>query len=142
MTDLIGEPLSWDGSHRYHRGKVLTEQELGKMMKEFGRYLEVDGDDMPYRTNPDAHAANTICREDCEVYRQNIGCLLLEFANAITYLPKPELFPKPPKHTVEMEFSNILLQPLRCAWSHGSNSGGRNRCRRPMDQGFSLCSKN
>ena len=61
MTDLdIGmnhrlcEPLAWDDSRRYDRGKVMTEDEL-EAGKDFGRYLDVDGDGIPYRTLPGTH---------------------------------------------------------------------------------------
>ena len=50
MTDLdIGmntrlcEPLAWDDSQAYDRGKVMTYEEL-EAGKDFGRYLDVDGD--------------------------------------------------------------------------------------------------
>ncbi len=58
MTDLdIGmnhrlcEPLAWDDARRYDRGKVMTAEEL-EAGKDFGRYLDVDGDGIPYRTLP------------------------------------------------------------------------------------------
>src|SRR4051812_1197663 len=61
MTDLdIGmnhrlcEPLAWDDSRSYDRGKVMTEAEL-EAGKDFGRYLDVDGDGIPYRTLPGTH---------------------------------------------------------------------------------------
>ena len=61
MTDLdIGmnhrlcEPLAWDDSRRYDRGKVMTADEL-EAGKDFGRYLDVDGDGIPYRTLPGTH---------------------------------------------------------------------------------------
>ena len=61
MTDLdIGmnhrlcEPLAWDDARRYDRGKVMTAEEL-EAGKDFGRYLDVDGDGIPYRTLPGTH---------------------------------------------------------------------------------------
>ena len=61
MTDLdIGmntrlcEPLEWDDTHAYDRGKVMTYDEL-EAGKDFGRYLDVDGDGIPYRTYPGTH---------------------------------------------------------------------------------------
>jgi 2-oxoglutarate ferredoxin oxidoreductase subunit alpha len=61
MTDLdIGmnhrlcAPLKWDDSRRYDRGKVMTPAELDAG-KDFGRYLDVDGDGVAYRSLPGAH---------------------------------------------------------------------------------------
>lgn len=54
MNDWLCEPLKWDDSRKYDRGKVLTAEEL-EAGKEFGRYLDVDGDAVPYRTIPATH---------------------------------------------------------------------------------------
>jgi 2-oxoglutarate ferredoxin oxidoreductase subunit alpha len=61
MTDLdIGmnhrlcKPLKWDDARAYDRGKVMTHAEL-EAGKEFARYLDVDGDGIPYRTLPGTH---------------------------------------------------------------------------------------
>jgi 2-oxoglutarate ferredoxin oxidoreductase subunit alpha len=62
MTDLdIGmntrlcKPLEWDDARAYDRGKVMTHDDL-EAGKDFGRYLDVDGDGVPYRTYPGTHA--------------------------------------------------------------------------------------
>jgi 2-oxoglutarate ferredoxin oxidoreductase subunit alpha len=62
MTDLdIGmntrlcDPLQWTDARAYDRGKVMTHDEL-EAGKEFGRYLDVDGDGIPFRTYPGTHA--------------------------------------------------------------------------------------
>jgi 2-oxoglutarate ferredoxin oxidoreductase subunit alpha len=61
MTDLdIGmntrlcAPFQWDDTKSYDRGKVMTHDEL-EAGKDFGRYLDVDGDGVPYRTLPGTH---------------------------------------------------------------------------------------
>jgi 2-oxoglutarate ferredoxin oxidoreductase subunit alpha len=61
MTDLdIGmnhrlcAPLAWDDSRRYDRGKVMSAAELDAG-RDFGRYLDVDGDGVPFRTLPGTH---------------------------------------------------------------------------------------
>ncbi|MBN9081902.1 MAG: ferredoxin oxidoreductase [Rhizobiales bacterium 62-17] len=48
-------PFKWDDTRQLDRGKVMTAQEL-EAGKEFGRYLDVDGDGIPYRTLPGTHA--------------------------------------------------------------------------------------
>ncbi|MDF2115352.1 2-oxoacid:acceptor oxidoreductase subunit alpha [Roseiarcaceae bacterium H3SJ34-1] len=47
-------PFTWDDNRRLDRGKVMTAAEL-EAGKEFGRYLDVDGDGIPYRTYPGTH---------------------------------------------------------------------------------------
>jgi 2-oxoglutarate ferredoxin oxidoreductase subunit alpha len=56
MNQRLSAPLIWDESRRYDRGKVMTAQEL-EAGREFGRYLDVDGDGVPYRTYPGTHPA-------------------------------------------------------------------------------------
>jgi 2-oxoglutarate ferredoxin oxidoreductase subunit alpha len=61
MTDLdIGmntrlcRPMTWDDSQRMDRGKVMDHDML-ESGRDFGRYLDVDGDGIPYRTYPGTH---------------------------------------------------------------------------------------
>ncbi|MCM2251059.1 MAG: 2-oxoacid:acceptor oxidoreductase subunit alpha [Ramlibacter sp.] len=61
MTDLdIGmnhrlcKPFAWDDAAGYDRGKVMTAAEL-EAGKDFGRYKDVDGDGIPWRTLPGTH---------------------------------------------------------------------------------------
>jgi 2-oxoglutarate ferredoxin oxidoreductase subunit alpha len=54
MNEWLCRPLEWDPSRHYDRGKVLTAEEL-EAGREFGRYLDVDGDGIAYRTVPGTH---------------------------------------------------------------------------------------
>jgi len=54
MNDRLCQPFAWDDAHRYDRGKLMTFEAL-EAGKEFGRYLDVDGDGIPYRTIPGTH---------------------------------------------------------------------------------------
>src|SRR4029078_12613830 len=61
MTDLdIGmntrlcNPFQWDDTKVYDRGKIMTHDDL-ESGKDFGRYLDVDGDGIPFRTLPGTH---------------------------------------------------------------------------------------
>jgi 2-oxoglutarate ferredoxin oxidoreductase subunit alpha len=51
MNDWMVDELSWDNNYIPDRGKVLSEDDLAKM-ESFSRYLDVDGDHIPYRTLP------------------------------------------------------------------------------------------
>ena len=54
MNDNLSEPLQWDDQVRYDRGKVLDSEAL-ENSEVFGRYLDVDGDGIGYRTLPGTH---------------------------------------------------------------------------------------
>ena len=55
MNDWMIPALTWDDSYRPDRGKVLSPAELDEV-ESFSRYLDVDGDGVPYRTLPGLHA--------------------------------------------------------------------------------------
>jgi len=54
MNDWVVPKLTWDDAYRPDRGKVLSADEL-ESAKTFYRYLDVDGDGIPYRTLPGTH---------------------------------------------------------------------------------------
>ena len=54
MNERLTKPFAWDDSRRYDRGKVMSHDVL-ESGKDFGRYLDVDGDGIPWRTLPGTH---------------------------------------------------------------------------------------
>ena len=54
MNQRLCEPFAVGRRARYDRGKVMTAEEL-EAGKDFGRYKDVDGDGIPYRTLPGTH---------------------------------------------------------------------------------------
>jgi|TARA_B110000438_G_scaffold298598_1_gene347139 2-oxoglutarate/2-oxoacid ferredoxin oxidoreductase subunit alpha len=54
MNDWSTKEFTWDNDRSYDKGKVLSKEDLDGMEK-FGRYLDVDGDGIPYRTYPGTH---------------------------------------------------------------------------------------
>ena len=54
MNHRLCAPFSWDDARHYDRGKVMSAEDL-EAGKEFGRYLDVDGDGIPFRTLPGVH---------------------------------------------------------------------------------------
>ena len=54
MNDWIVPKLQWDDAYRPDRGKVMSAEDLEKA-KDFYRYLDVDGDGIPYRSLPGVH---------------------------------------------------------------------------------------
>lgn len=84
------------------RGKVLWEDDFEKFKGEWGRYLDVDGDGIPYRTlmgNSHEKAAYFArgtghdefgnYSEDPDVWRQNLDRIKWKLDNSREYLPKP-----------------------------------------------------
>ena len=105
MNQRLCNPLGWDDARRYDRGKLMTEKMLEAGM-EFGRYLDVDGDGIPYRTLPGTHAtkgayftrgtsknAYAVYSEAGPDYVYNMQRLLKKFETAKTLVPKPVLTP-------------------------------------------------
>ena len=110
MTDLdIGmntrlcDPLEWDDARAYDRGKVMSAEEL-QAGKDFGRYLDVDGDGIAYRTYPGTHPTRGAYftrgttkdryarySEAGPDYVDNMQRLLKKFETAKTLVPKPLL---------------------------------------------------
>lgn len=104
MNDHISPPLSWDDKRNYQRGKVLTAVDL-EQAKQFGRYLDVDGDGIPYRTYPATHPTKgsfftrgtsrdeyAKYTEDGEVYKRNMDRLIKKWNTAKTMIPQPEIY--------------------------------------------------
>ncbi len=54
MNDWMVMDFEWDESYVHDRGKVLSAADLEKMER-FYRYLDVDGDGIPYRSLPGIH---------------------------------------------------------------------------------------
>ncbi|MEM9357211.1 MAG: 2-oxoacid:acceptor oxidoreductase family protein, partial [Pseudomonadota bacterium] len=54
MNDWMTDEFAWDDTRVHDRGKVLNEAEL-EAAESWGRYQDVDGDGIPYRTLPGTH---------------------------------------------------------------------------------------
>jgi 2-oxoglutarate ferredoxin oxidoreductase subunit alpha len=54
MNQRLTAPFEWDDTRQYDRGKIMTAEDL-EAGKDFGRYKDVDGDGIPYRTYPGTH---------------------------------------------------------------------------------------
>src|ERR1700761_2018407 len=54
MQDWLRKPLAWDDNRKFDRGKIMTAEMLDAGTL-FGRYLDVDGDAIPFRTLPATH---------------------------------------------------------------------------------------
>jgi 2-oxoglutarate/2-oxoacid ferredoxin oxidoreductase subunit alpha len=103
MNQRLTEPFKWDDSRSYDRGKIMTSEMLDAG-KEFGRYLDVDGDGIPFRTYPGTHPnkggyftrgttknAYATYSEAGPDYVYNVQRLLRKFETAKGIVPQPVL---------------------------------------------------
>jgi 2-oxoglutarate/2-oxoacid ferredoxin oxidoreductase subunit alpha len=101
MNDWLCEPLKWDDRRRYDRGKIMSYDDL-EAGKTFGRYLDVDGDAIPYRTLPGTHPTRGAYftrgtsrdryakySEEGPVYVDNMQRLLRKLETAKALVPGP-----------------------------------------------------
>jgi 2-oxoglutarate ferredoxin oxidoreductase subunit alpha len=101
MQEWLTEPFTWDEGRRLDRGKVMTGAEL-EAGKEFGRYLDVDGDGIPFRTYPGTHPTKgsfftrgttkdryARYTEEGPAYVDNMQRLLRKFETAKELVPAP-----------------------------------------------------
>jgi 2-oxoglutarate/2-oxoacid ferredoxin oxidoreductase subunit alpha len=101
MNDWLVPPLAWDPARGFDRGKVMRFEEL-EAGKDFGRYLDVDGDGIPYRTYPGTHPTRGAYftrgttkdryaryTEEGGPYVDNMQRLLQKFETAKRLVPRP-----------------------------------------------------
>ena len=153
MNDHVTEPLVWDDSNLYDRGKLLNADQLDRIYKtvtngngsllptngnrgavegvddieafdhpeegrhdqagaemeqfegKYGRYLDLDGDGIPYRTVPGVHTTRgafvtrgssrdeyAVYTEDAEAYRRNVDRLMRKWETAKELVPGPVFY--------------------------------------------------
>ncbi len=101
MNEHISPPFEWDDQKKYDRGKVYSAEDL-EHLKSFGRYLDVDGDGIPYRTLPGTHASKgsfftrgtsrdeyARYTEESDAYVRNMDRLVKKWNTAKKVVPPP-----------------------------------------------------
>jgi 2-oxoglutarate ferredoxin oxidoreductase subunit alpha len=117
MNDHISAPMQWDDERQYDRGKVLSADDLEHLKEKWGRYLDVDGDGICYRTIPGSHPTKgayftrgtshnqyAAYTEESSEYEANMKRLLVKWQTARTILPKPRIKIRDPEHNVGLIF--------------------------------------
>ena len=114
MNHRLCRPLSWQDNRKYDRGKIITGADL-EAGKDFGRYLDVDGDGIAYRTYPGTHPSKgsfftrgtsrdryARYTEEGAAYADNMQRLIRKFETAKDLVPRPLLASagKPTKYGV------------------------------------------
>lgn len=105
MNNHMSPPLKWNDNRRYDQGKVFSAADLESMNGEYGRYLDVDGDAIPYRTIPGTHPTKgsfftrgtshdeyARYTESGKAYKRKVDRLTQKWETAKTLVPKPEFY--------------------------------------------------
>lgn len=104
MNEHMCPPFKWDDNRKYNRGKVLNAEEL-EAASSWGRYRDVDGDGIPYRTLPGTHPTkgayftrgsshdeNAVYSEDSDTYVRIMNRLVKKLETAKALVPSPAFY--------------------------------------------------
>lgn len=104
MNEWVCEPFQWDDERHWDRGKVMSADAL-EQSPEWGRYLDSDGDGIPWRSLPGTHAERGAYltrgtshddygryTEDGEVHAANLDRLTRKWETAMTMMPEAQWF--------------------------------------------------
>ena len=104
MNQWMSDPFEYPKTPM-DRGKVLRENDIEALKGNWGRYLDKDGDGIPYRTLPGnkhpmssyftrgtGHDEYAKYSEDAETFDRNMMRLKKKFVTAKQYMPKPVVF--------------------------------------------------
>jgi 2-oxoglutarate ferredoxin oxidoreductase subunit alpha len=100
MNDWMCPDLHWDADFRPDRGKIMPAEQLARIEK-FHRYLDVDGDAIPWRTLPGVHPKGAYFTrgsghnmygaytEDAKEYQAVVDRLRRKWETAKQHVPAP-----------------------------------------------------
>ena len=102
MNDWMVPEFEWDDDYVADRGKVLSAEDLEEM-DNFYRYLDVDGDGIPYRSLPGVHPKGSYFTrgsghtrhgaytEDSAAYQDVLDRLLVKWEKAREMVPQADI---------------------------------------------------
>jgi len=102
MNDWMCPDLKWDENYSPDKGKVLSAEDLDSMDR-FHRYLDVDGDGIPYRTLPGEHPKGAYFTrgsghtklgaytENADEYQEVVDRLLAKWETARNLVPEAKI---------------------------------------------------
>jgi 2-oxoglutarate ferredoxin oxidoreductase subunit alpha len=108
MNEWVTDELAWDDARVPDRGKVLSAEDLDRFKDlkgvDWGRYQDVDGDAIPYRTLPGTHPTkgafftrgsshdeNARYTENGVIHARVLDRIRRKFDTAATLVPGPEV---------------------------------------------------
>jgi 2-oxoglutarate/2-oxoacid ferredoxin oxidoreductase subunit alpha len=135
MNEVMSEPLAWDDSRKYDRGKVYHAEDLDRIEK-FGRYVDIDNDGIGYRTYPGTHptkgsfftrgtSRDEYARytEDPQIYNENMDRLLKKWQTAKGLVPKPEIHEGMPRRAYGILYYGTSMMPMQESLDLLANDG-------------------
>jgi 2-oxoglutarate ferredoxin oxidoreductase subunit alpha len=136
MNDHVSPPLHWDDNRGYDRGKVLTALDLDARQEKWGRYLDVDGDGICYRTYPGTHPNKGVYftrgtshneysgyTEESPIYQAGMERLLVKWQTARTLVPAPRTKIRDPQSRIGAVFFGTTTHAAYEAISRFSRQG-------------------
>ncbi|RTL67865.1 MAG: 2-oxoacid:acceptor oxidoreductase subunit alpha [Hyphomicrobiales bacterium] len=147
MNDWVTEPFAWDDKRVYDRGKVLDAKGLDEFKdikgKDWGRYLDIDGDAIPFRTLPGTHPTKGAFftrgtshdeyaryTEDGVIHARVLDRIRRKFDTAATLVPKPEITTRDKSGKVGLIYFGATAPAVREACDYLERDGVRvNACR-------------
>jgi 2-oxoglutarate ferredoxin oxidoreductase subunit alpha len=136
MNDHVSAPLHWDDSRKYDRGKVLTAEDLDNLKADWGRYLDVDGDGICYRTYPGTHPTKgayftrgtshneyAAYTEESPIYKVGMERLLVKWETARSLVPEPRTKIRDPEFGIGVIFFGTTTHAAYEAISRFSKRG-------------------
>ena len=100
MNNWMSDPFDYP-EQKFDRGKVLSKEDLDRVGS-FGRYQDIDGDGIPYRTLPSTdhplasyftrgsgHDAQATYSERADDYKNNVDRLTRKYDTAREHVPPP-----------------------------------------------------
>jgi 2-oxoglutarate ferredoxin oxidoreductase subunit alpha len=121
MNDWMCKRLEWDDDYVPDRGKVLSAEEIEGLDK-FYRYMDVDGDGIPYRTLPGVHPDGAYFTrgsghdrfgrytEDGDLYKEVVDRIAMKIESAAEHVPSPEI-----RRSEGARVSVVTVGSCRCA---------------------------
>ncbi|MFN8331188.1 MAG: 2-oxoacid:acceptor oxidoreductase subunit alpha [Saprospiraceae bacterium] len=110
MNDHLTDAFTLRDNYQYNRGKIMTTKDLDDA-KVWGRYLDIDGDGIPYRTIPGTHPSKgsfftrgsshdpmAAYTEDGDVYADGMRRLEKKWETIRSRVPGPEIVRFDPSH--------------------------------------------
>ena len=136
MNDHVCAPLNWDDNRRYDRGKVLNAEDLDNLKEKWGRYKDVDGDGICYRTYPGTHPTKgayftrgtshneyAAYTEYSPIYQAGMERLLVKWETARSLVPGPRTKIRDPEFGVGVIFFGTTTHAAYEAISRFSKRG-------------------
>jgi len=123
MNDHVCLPMEWDDDRQYRRGKVLDREQLDNLTQDWGRYLDIDGDGICYRTYPGTHPSKGAFftrgsshdpyagyTEDNDTYKRCMQRLLKKWQTAKGLVPGPHIKTHDKTSTIGLIFYGTSAQ--------------------------------